>query len=222
MHLAARIIVMTNNEFRRVASMCDAPSKITICFRGADQRHFRSKQVPSATCNRFLYVGRRSYEKGFDILEAATDILAEKAPSLSFTFAGDFEIGTRGNRSYVGRIDYADLPSLYSGHDALVLCSRSEGFPQVIMEAMSCGLPCILTRSLFRHDFVDGENCMLVETAPEAVADAIFKLHENHLLYHKLVTNARAHASALFSEEENANRYRRVLLAKDDQPNQSS
>jgi glycosyltransferase involved in cell wall biosynthesis len=42
--------------------------------------------------------------------------------------------------------DCMDMPLLYNGLDACVLVSPAEGFPNVIGEAMSVGIPCIATK----------------------------------------------------------------------------
>jgi glycosyltransferase involved in cell wall biosynthesis len=38
-----------------------------------------------------------------------------------------------------------DMPTVYSALDVLVSTSLSEGFPNVILEAMACGCPCVVT-----------------------------------------------------------------------------
>lgn len=38
-----------------------------------------------------------------------------------------------------------NIPQVMNGLDVHILCSKSEGFPSVIVEAMACGTPCIVT-----------------------------------------------------------------------------
>jgi glycosyltransferase involved in cell wall biosynthesis len=40
-----------------------------------------------------------------------------------------------------------DMAAAYSAFDLTVLCSKSEGFPNVVMESLACGTPCVVTRS---------------------------------------------------------------------------
>jgi glycosyltransferase involved in cell wall biosynthesis len=213
-HLASRIIVMSRREHARLASMTEDPAKVHVCFRGVDQSHFHpgSGEAKSA-CRRFLFVGRRSLEKGYDILEEACEALAARGSPVTVTFAGTFEPAEVANRTYVGFVDHADLPALYRRHDALIVPSRSEGFPQVIMEAMSCGLPCILSRGVFRSDFVDGRDCLLADATPSAMAEAMERLAGDDDLYRRLAASSLELARQEFSEAHNRARYHDILLA---------
>ena len=213
-HVARNIIVMSERERIRLASMTADASKIDVCVRGVDHAHFRP--APGRTferCRRLLFIGRRSLEKGYDILEDAMQGLATTAPALSASFAGTFDVGETGNRRYVGFVDYADLPAVYNAHDVVVVCSRSEGFPQVIMEAMSCGLPCILTRGLFHQDFVDGESCLLADLTPGGLAAVITRLAQDDALYQRLAESSLRVAREKFSDRDNRARYHDILLA---------
>lgn len=213
---ARTVIVMSATERDRIARLASDPDKIRICRRGVDRSHFAPPPQPPERCTRFLFVGRDSAEKGIDLIEAAANKLAQSHPEIRFTIAGDFAEREVGNRRYLGFRDYERLPELYRGHDALVLPARSEGFPQVVMEAMSCGLPAVLSHHLFARDFAErGEGVALVKLTPKHVARPIAAWHGDPALFRKVREEALAHAAAHFDETANRPLYHRVLLAED-------
>lgn len=211
-HLAHSVIVMNNRERRRVEALTSHHDKISVCFRGVDQQHFYPAPNPSPRCRKFLFVGRQSFEKGYDILEGATDRLDFSDPDSMVSFAGTFEPGRQGLRNYIGFVNYQDLPNVYRAHDALVLCSRSEGFPQVIMEAMSCGLPCIVTRHLFEQEFRNEIDCLFVEPEASSVVAAMTRVYEDEAFFQKLRKGAIALAQKYYSETRNQQIYHDLLL----------
>lgn len=208
---ARTVIVMGGTERARVTPLVSDPAKIVICRRGVDREHFSPSEPPSK-CTDILFVGRDSEEKGIDLIEQAAAILATERPDVRFTIAGDFAERETGNRRYLGFHDYDALPGLYRAHHALLLPARSEGFPQVVMEAMSCGLPAILSRILFAEDFGEAEGVSLVDLDVRAIADAITVWHDDASAFVAARDQARAHAAQHFDAASNAPLYHAALL----------
>jgi glycosyltransferase involved in cell wall biosynthesis len=94
-------------------------------------------------------------------------------------------------------------------HDGDVYClpcvwaadNDVDGLPQMLMEAMACGIPVISTRLVGIPDLViDGKTGLLVEPrAPEALADAIARLEASPSLRDELSKAGREHVTRLFS-----------------------
>ena len=103
--------------------------------------------------NSILFVGHVVRDKGvFDLVEACTKLKRLK----KLTLAGPFEMTIRTELlshakrrdqgkwlEITGGIDKEEVLRLMSQHEMLVLPSYSEGFPNVVLEAMSMGCPVI-------------------------------------------------------------------------------
>lgn len=114
---------------------------------------------PRGTPFQFLFVGRPSLEKGFDTLLQALKIIRPKFPDIQLTCVGfdqttfekfwskDDLSGLEGIIHFKGEIPFSQtLFDIYAQSDALVLPSRSEGTPRVLVEARAFGCPVIATR----------------------------------------------------------------------------
>ena len=109
----------------------------------------------------------------------------------------------------IGRLDVADcfthvstvfeLPEFYKLMDVSVLCSKSEGFPNVLIESMAAGTPVVAAAvggvpEIVRHE----QTGRLVHTRdPKAFADAV-----EHVLDHPEGSAAMAARAAAFVREE--------------------
>jgi len=98
-----------------------------------------------------LCVGSLSHNKGYDLLIDAWAQIAEQHPGWQIQVYGKGdptpfqkharELGIGDNINFLAPIK--DIASKYREAAFLVLPSRSEGFGMVLIEAMSCGMPCI-------------------------------------------------------------------------------
>ena len=103
---------------------------------------------------RFGVVGRLSPEKGVDVFLYACDALARRGVSFSAVVAGDGPERARLERlrdtlALGGRVDFigatSAIASLYASLDLLVIPSRSEGLPNVLLEALRADVPVVAT-----------------------------------------------------------------------------
>lgn len=100
-----------------------------------------------------LGVGRLSPEKGFDLLLRAFALLLPNYPSLRLCIAGEGAEGARlaeliaslGLHNYAELAGYRNLPFETTACDLFVLCSRTEGMPNVLLEALAHGFPIVAT-----------------------------------------------------------------------------
>ncbi|WP_417514350.1 glycosyltransferase [Minwuia sp.] len=88
----------------------------------------------------------------------------------------------------------------YAGMDVLLLTSRTEGFPNVLVEAQATGCPVVATDAGgARETFLDGKTGFLVrEATPAALADVLVPLVEDHMLRARFGRRAADHVRSAF------------------------
>lgn len=97
-------------------------------------------------------VGRLSREKGFDLLLEAWAEAVPARPDWKLRIFGSgeaedslraycTELGLDGSVEFAGQTQ--DIPGALRGGSVFAQASRAEGFPLTLLEAMSCGLPCV-------------------------------------------------------------------------------
>jgi glycosyltransferase involved in cell wall biosynthesis len=215
--MADKIIVMSPLEKQRVCR--DLPeserNKVVVCIRGVDIQRFSNNSNNSAlnSVKKFLFLGRKSLEKGYDILEKVADITQED--NVEFVFAGSFEPKKNRNKNYIGWVDYNNLQSTFSEADVFIMTSRTEGFPQVAAEAMAMGMPCILPSHLFGNIFKDRHEALLVSLNPEEISQKIYQLTKDDKLANSLSKNARKFAKNKLDKKKWSRTYHDIILGKE-------
>jgi glycosyltransferase involved in cell wall biosynthesis len=92
----------------------------------------------------------------------------------------------------LGYVEHAKLPDLYRGAEAFVYPSRFEGFGIPVIEAMACGVPCVVS-SHPSLDEASGDAAVRVD--PEDADSIAEGIREALARRDELIPRGRAHAS---------------------------
>lgn len=191
-----------------------------------ERLRLRSKLgVPSASPV-ILYVGRLAAVKALPSLLDAFAIVVQKFPGAVLILLGDgpsrpelLEQAKRlqleeENIRFMGRIDPAEIPIWSRISDVFTLVSVSEGFSCALAEAMSTGLPCVVSDIPANRQLIkSGEQGLLTQVGnPESIAAAILSLLGNPALRERMGQASRQTILDHYSIELVANRYESLLL----------
>lgn len=142
-------------------------------------------------------VARLDPMKDLPVFFQATQKIIEQYDTVRFVCVGDgpepYKSELRNFADLVGlsgKVIWAgtrnDMTAVYNSLDILVSSSCSEGFPNVIAEAMACGVPCVVT-DVGDSRFIVGDMGFIVPPKePDLLADKlieminIIKQHENN------------------------------------------
>jgi glycosyltransferase involved in cell wall biosynthesis len=204
------LIVLCRQSQHEAQDAGFGPQQIILIPNAVDTSLFApSDRLPSSFRN-ILFVGRLDEMKGVDILLNAIAELKKRGIESSCTIVGDGPIkqdlqSLSGKLHIENQVSFAGTCSdiVRHLHNAaiFVLPSRSEGMPNVILEAMACGIPVIATSVGGIPDIIqNGRNGLLV--APDdiqALSSAIATLFSDPDLADRIGNRARMDAESLFS-----------------------
>ena len=160
-----------------------------------------------------IFIGRLTADKGPDALISALDLLRLKGIDLQLLVLGAQDEGD--SLLYRERLEACPTPVRVINHlfdvrpylaaaDLLVLPTRREGMPNVVLEAAAMGVPSVTTTATGAVDSVlDGETGILVPPDdPRALASAMGSLLTQPGLRQRMGQSARSRAVRLFQPRE--------------------
>lgn len=151
------------------------------------------------------FAGRLTVDKGLPELLEAFEIVLQQRPNSYLLLVGWFDasddaldIKTRARIESHPRIVCTglvpDTSAYYRAMDLLVLPSRREGFPNVILEAAATGIPVVATHCTGSRDAVISEvtGLLVPPGYPDAIAEAVLRLLGDPELRRRMANAARA------------------------------
>lgn len=151
--------------------------------------------IPAKGPLTLVAAGRLEYVKGFDVLIRAMEFLANDARDWRLMILGEGperprlealigELGLTARVELPGRV--ADPATYYRSAFAVVVSSRFESGPNVLIEAMAVGTPVVSANCPFgpRRILLDGEAGVLVRPEdPQAIAAGVRRLADDPVLH---------------------------------------
>ncbi len=156
------VIAVSRNLKERAVQLGADRAKVHIVYNGVDTNLFcpgsreeAARHVGlTSTDPLILFVGNLAPVKGLDVFLDSLATLKRDDRRFQCVLVGEGplraslesrieSLGLRGQVRLAGAMPPAQLPHWYRAADLFVLPSRSEGVPNVLLEAMACGTPCI-------------------------------------------------------------------------------
>lgn len=157
-------------------------------------------------------IGRLVPHKGHDVLIAAMPAILREVPNACLLIAGapvdeygqvlQAQVARLGLQEAVRFVGFQpDVPSLLAAIDVLALATRSEGFGQVVIEAMAAGRPVVATHIPPLTEVVaDGDTGLLVplDDVPQ-FARAIVRILRNPTAAAQMGVQGQARVASAFT-----------------------
>ncbi|QHS52236.1 GT4 family glycosyltransferase PelF [Edaphobacter sp. 12200R-103] len=177
--------------------------KIVRIYNGVDPvPPTPAESCPAKSGFTLLFVGRLAPIKDLSTLIRAVAIAVQRVPDLHLWVVGHgaerdhldslvSELGIRENVTFWG--ERLDVAGFFRTADLYCMSSVSEGLPMSLLQAMSVGVPAIVTDVGGMAEVVKNSNAGLATPVgdPEAMAGAILQLASDPDRRHALAENAR-------------------------------
>ncbi|KAA3616112.1 MAG: glycosyltransferase family 4 protein [Calditrichaeota bacterium] len=186
---AYKIITQNKSHKEKLLQFGVPNDKIVINPMGIDTQIFTIKHAKKPNKNfTFAIIGNLFRDKGHqEVLQS----LSMCNPDIRLVVIGDgpemlrlvYETASYNLRDrvvFTGAKNPEEIPELLQKSDALIIGSRHEGGPKVLLEALSCGKPVVATKVGFASEIIHPECGKLVEIGDIfAMAKAMDYIAEN-------------------------------------------
>jgi len=221
----ADILIANSEGLKKRAQKFEDRYAIEIIENGVDNQFFAPLKAREETDTiKILFVSRLIEGKGLqyiipDMKRVSDEVCEKTGKKVKLVIVGDGpyrevleEIAKNhdcsGFVSFEGRKDKEQVRQYYQKADVFVLPSLSEGMPNVVLEAMACGLPIVMTPCEGSKELVTDNG--IISTI-DSIVDNLVKVCTDAEMREKMGRNSLKNITANFMWESVARRYLAVL-----------
>jgi len=220
---AASVIFVKTPDTRRLLTSAMRAKTVTFLELGLNEAQISTPRRNRAMQPRLLYAGRLLYWKGVHIAIRALERLLERMPDAQLTIVGDGPEENRlktaarrlaGKVEFISRVPQTKLFELYASHNLLIYPSLHDSSGNVVMEALSSGMPVLCLDLGGPRDIVTPASGIVVRTArlntagvAAAMADEMVRLFADPSQLAALSAGAIARASEFLLSDRVAQLY---------------
>jgi glycosyltransferase involved in cell wall biosynthesis len=189
---AQGVIAVCRDLASGVIALGAAPQRVRVIIDGVDRTRFspgckrqaQDRLELPADVRHLLFVGNLVPVKGIDVLlDACRRLPSDERWQLHLIGEGPQRLalqrqakalGIEQHVTFHGALAHEQLPDWFRAADLLVLASRSEGVPNVLLEAMACGLPFVASQVGGIPEIAGlGASALVPPERPDALAAAM-------------------------------------------------
>lgn len=197
-------IIATNQQLCDIGKSCN--ENTFLVPNGCDLEHFCPAD-PNPNLGRQFTMGFAGnvwglgmQYKGYQFYVKAMTVLITQVKSKTVLHAHN-------------QIDHEDMPEqFYHQIDCLVLPTMGEGCSNVVMEALACGVPVLITKVGYHGEMLkDMKNCIFIERDANDIEKKILMLKGNPALRIELAENGREFAEKHHDIKDVAQKYDEIF-----------
>lgn len=210
-----RVIVQNTDDLQVLSRVSGLPSGLSrlVPGSGVDTLRYMPQDSPEPPQLQVVLIGRMLYDKGVEVFVEAAENLKSRYPAVQFLMVGPHDeenpsgvpVAQLAKWTASGLVEWhgsvEDIRAVYRSASIIVLPSRREGMPKVVLEAAACGLPVVTTNVPgCRDSVIDGKTGYLVPWGDaSALSEKIALLIDSPSLRNQMGRNARRLAEERFA-----------------------
>jgi glycosyltransferase involved in cell wall biosynthesis len=220
----AAAVQFTAEEELRTSVVCGRSNFVLPYIVDFETNSNGSRPGPNSARIRILFLSRIHPKKGIDILIDALSRLADDGLDFELVLAGSGDqkyeervkamihnTGLSARITLTGFVEGAAKASLFKASDIFVLPSHQENFGIAVVEAMTFGLPVVISSNVNIHDEITKARAgLVISPGVDELCAAIRTLADDPLLRFEMGIRARKFVASRFSAKVTASETLRI------------
>lgn len=180
---ADKILALNSSSYTHIKNTTGKESEIIPNFIKDKVINFKYENKISEKITDILYVGHIVKTKGCDDIISVAKVMPEKNFMMIGYVSDEIKkIDVPNNVKYLGEVSHDKVLNYMRDCDLFLFPTHTEGFPNVVLEAMACGMPIISTNVGAIPDMLENKGGVIIQPKDtEAIKRSIYGLEETKL-----------------------------------------